>query len=407
MDDYIFYAASMVAIKLGFTVAVCVIVLRTHKQTPLLTPFLALFYFVDLIRTTEVLIGASSLFEIFPWFYYAGAPFYFFAPAAIYWHCRSVTLGGHSWKRHDFIWFVIPLAIIPLWISFFFLDKTAYLAVKNLQPDGQSFGVQLIILTIQSLFVLYRVVYIFVYIAILKLVRKRAENLRGFFSDDVSIVNYSLRRLLAPLAFLLLHTVSVDILVKFIPENPTTAEFLLFNIFPDILWLLATFQMAIVPIILGFGAVGKNIPNEFPLSMEENKDIKTNKLKYSKSMLDAKDLKALAIRIARAMKVEKLYLDSTLTLSTMARHLNVPSHHLTQCLNQEIGQKFFDYVNSWRVIEAKRLLDDPNMRKVNIINLAYAAGFNSKSTFNLAFKKHVGQTPTQYRSRSKTGDSDT
>ena len=60
-------------------------------------------------------------------------------------------------------------------------------------------------------------------------------------------------------------------------------------------------------------------------------------------------------------------------------------------------QNFFDYVNNYRVEEFKKLVNDPAKKDDKLIFLAYDAGFNSKSTFNTAFKKFTGQTPSDYR----------
>ncbi|MCZ6899895.1 MAG: helix-turn-helix domain-containing protein, partial [Bacteroidetes bacterium] len=76
---------------------------------------------------------------------------------------------------------------------------------------------------------------------------------------------------------------------------------------------------------------------------------------------------------------------------------NIPSHHLSQVINDRIGLNFFDFVNSYRIKEATRLLSDSQKSEYTIIELAYESGFNSKSTFNSAFKRFAGSTPTEFR----------
>ena len=65
----------------------------------------------------------------------------------------------------------------------------------------------------------------------------------------------------------------------------------------------------------------------------------------------------------------------------------------------ELRQNFYDYVNGCRIEEAKRLLQDAIHRKKTVLNILYEAGFNSKSAFNLAFKKYTGMTPTEFKNR--------
>ena len=70
---------------------------------------------------------------------------------------------------------------------------------------------------------------------------------------------------------------------------------------------------------------------------------------------------------------------------------------LSRILNQHFGKNFFEFINGYRVEEAKRLLRDPDQQTASMLDILAAAGFTSKSTFNSIFKKHLGQTPSQYR----------
>jgi AraC-like DNA-binding protein len=68
-------------------------------------------------------------------------------------------------------------------------------------------------------------------------------------------------------------------------------------------------------------------------------------------------------------------------------------------INEHLKVNFYDFVNGYRVEEAKRLLEDGSHGKKNFLEILYEAGFNTKSAFNRAFKKHAGMTPSQYKSR--------
>lgn len=62
-----------------------------------------------------------------------------------------------------------------------------------------------------------------------------------------------------------------------------------------------------------------------------------------------------------------------------------------------MGQNFFNLVNSYRIEKAQEILRDPDKQAITVLEILYEVGFNSKSSFNTAFKKHAGTTPTQYR----------
>ena len=80
------------------------------------------------------------------------------------------------------------------------------------------------------------------------------------------------------------------------------------------------------------------------------------------------------------MKEEKPFADEDLTLQSFAEELEIKSHQLSQILNEILGKNFFQFVNGYRIEEAKNLLKEERER--NILWVAYAVGFNSKSSFN-------------------------
>ena len=98
--------------------------------------------------------------------------------------------------------------------------------------------------------------------------------------------------------------------------------------------------------------------------------------------------------LIRLVETDKPYLESDLTLNTLADRLDIPLHHLSQIINQFEEQNFNDFINKYRVEEfIKRASRD---RHLSFLAIALDSGFNSKSTFNAVFRKHKGMTPTQY-----------
>jgi len=95
------------------------------------------------------------------------------------------------------------------------------------------------------------------------------------------------------------------------------------------------------------------------------------------------------------MGSQALYRDCLLNLRTLSQTLKERPHYLSQVINQDLGSTFYGYVSRHRIGEAKRLLlADPDR---SILEVALAVGFNSKSTFNAAFRANTGMTPREYR----------
>lgn len=91
------------------------------------------------------------------------------------------------------------------------------------------------------------------------------------------------------------------------------------------------------------------------------------------------------------------YLEPSLTIQELAKQVNIPVRDLSVLINHHMNQHFFDFINEYRIQKAMRILKDPSKNKLTILEILYEVGFNSKSSFNTAFKKHTHQTPTEFR----------
>lgn len=123
--------------------------------------------------------------------------------------------------------------------------------------------------------------------------------------------------------------------------------------------------------------------------------------KYEKSTLTPERAERYLKRLLNHMETEKPYVDGELTLPKLAERLSIPPQHLSQTINERLQQNFFDFVNTYRVEEAKRRLLDPAKQHYSVLAIAEEVGFNSKSAFNSVFKKHVRMTPSEFR-KAKT-----
>ncbi len=121
------------------------------------------------------------------------------------------------------------------------------------------------------------------------------------------------------------------------------------------------------------------------------------KNKYDKYGLKKNEIPALKETLLQFMDEEKPYLDCDLTLAQLAKKLNVYKHYLTQILNDELNQNFYDFINFYRVEEVKKNLSDKKSDQYTLLGIAFDAGFNSKSSFNRIFKNHTDITPSQYK----------
>lgn len=124
---------------------------------------------------------------------------------------------------------------------------------------------------------------------------------------------------------------------------------------------------------------------------------KEPKSRYATSGLREDTLVLWAERLHKAMEADNIYLLNELSLPQLAEHIRIKPHHLSQLLNQHIGQNFYDFINQARIGHACRLLQKADQ---SVLDIAFASGYNNKVSFYNAFKQFMGETPGNYRQRS-------
>jgi AraC-like DNA-binding protein len=115
------------------------------------------------------------------------------------------------------------------------------------------------------------------------------------------------------------------------------------------------------------------------------------------SVIETEKYDAIVLRLRGYMQQSKPFLDPYLSVETLAVKINLPSSELSLIINRVIGQHFFDFVNSYRINLAGEILIANEQHPKTVLEILYEVGFNSKSSFNTAFKKHFLMTPSQYR----------
>ncbi len=299
-------------------------------------------------------------------------PLLFLIGPLFYFYVRALT--GRQFKLHEKLWLhALPAGLCLISLLPFYLlsasEKIRHLEVEHQQPCAHC-------LIITWLFIIQLFAYL---IAAIRMV---VVHFAGIKQSHSSIEKINLRWL----QYLLSVFVIVWMVTLVIQLSAATPQ--AFNY----AWLL----VAVVMFLIGY--MGLRQPEIF--AGEENltsvSDIFPKK-KYEKSTLTTEKARDYLARLQKLMATEKPFLDKDLTLNSLAEKLALPSHHLSQIINERLQQNFFEFVNSYRVEEAKRLLTDPANKHLNLSEIGLEAGFNSVSSFNSVFKKFAQITPSRYQ----------
>lgn len=228
-----------------------------------------------------------------------------------------------------------------------------------------------------EVYMIARTVHILVYLALcLILLRTHSKNLRNSFSALERINLVWLRWLVLAYATGL---VAIVILAQL--DVPDTA----LHLFGTMVILIIGAKGLIQTEIFGHQAFPETAPKAGP--------------KYERSSLTREQAEKAEKLLLAVMENDRLYLDEELSLRTLSEKTGLPSGHVSQVLNERLKRNFYDFVNGFRVEEAKRILRDPRRGDQKILGIAFDTGFASKVAFNRVFKKYTGMTPSEYKNR--------
>ncbi len=151
-----------------------------------------------------------------------------------------------------------------------------------------------------------------------------------------------------------------------------------------------------------FGGIETEEPAEKQAGIQAGKQVeeaagKSTTEKYVKTQLTEDTQESYLKRLLQYMEKEKPYLDPNLSIKDVAQNISIPSYSISQVINSRLRKNFFHFVNDYRIDESKALLKDGKNGDRSVLEILYDCGFNSKSTFNKAFKKATGMTPSQYK----------
>ena len=123
-------------------------------------------------------------------------------------------------------------------------------------------------------------------------------------------------------------------------------------------------------------------------------------VKYEKSSLSEQEKSAIHHKILAEMEENRYYARNLASLKDLAQTIRESSHHVSQVINEVMGKSFFELLAWYRVEEAKRIMSGDREGKLTVEDIAEQVGYNSKSSFNIVFKKQTGLTPSEFRHTS-------
>jgi len=319
----------------------------------------------------------------YPFFIAITYPLLFWLGPFYYIYCRYLLDKFYKTTFKISLHFLPSLIVLLLMMPFYSMSNEAKVSLMSGIAQDGIIKIPTGQLIFMGAHVVQTVAYIF---ASYKFIGKKEKELKDFSSDVIVVKKIEWLNafsLYFSIYFLLYFIVVV--LLTFINSYQFQLDYLLLLI------------MAISIYAIGYSAISnpeifKAIP-EFDLqSFELNKEAPVDGSRNSNRFPELKE------KLLQYMDSNKPYLKSDLKISELADSLGVPYYQLSQLINDEFLVNFYDFINKYRVEEAKKLLLEDS-RNYKILAIAYEVGFNSKATFNRVFKKTTDLTPSEFKEK--------
>lgn len=368
---------------IGASFGVCLFIL-SHlwlKERVTSARYLGIFYVANIANILDEWFWHFEVWQVVPWLTNVYLPLLYLLAPSFYLYVKGLIdprQNNQLWanKKHVFGFITGALLCVP----YFVLDNDTKIARLS-APSGTLEHLGLITWgpTIALLLLMpFSLCYV---IAITKLLTQHLKTIKSYFSNidnrDLSWIRWSVIALFIAL--------TVSTIRIFLPDQLSEQSWQnnLFLTF-ELLWLLT---------------VGVLSATQGPIYNSKNESeralncVDTDKNKYQNSPMQISDIERIKQKLNDAM-ADGMYSDPNLTLRKLSDFTGIVEIRISQVLNTAMNEGFYDYINRWRIQAACEAMAQTQR---TILEIAFEVGFNSRSTFNQAFKKHVGITPSAYR----------
>ncbi|MEK8180484.1 helix-turn-helix domain-containing protein [Flavobacterium buctense] len=356
--------------------------------------WLSLFIFLCSLYIAPWMLGFAGWYDNQPYrdiLFYTPFQHLLLIGPVIYFYTQSLLNPSFRWTRKNFIHFIPSIAylvyILGLWIYDKFIFKDYFFYKDGLDKDFESWY--------QNIGLISMMIYFIASIRYYNLYRKLMYQVVSY-ADNV-LFKWIKTYLYAFLVMLSLPIV-LDIVSLFYPEiDSYTGTWWFFLFFSIIMYYIAITGYS-NPIITKIPFEISVFPNQPALLLQPNKseeviiDIEHETFHQQESP----ETTIWKSKIENLIAEKKLYQNPELTLTDLAKTLETNASVISKAVNQGFGLNFNDFINQYRIDAVKKAFDAGDHKKSTILGIAFDSGFNSKATFNRAFKKNTGLSPKDF-----------
>lgn len=310
--------------------------------------------------------------EYIPHLFYFGTSFTILWGPLLYLYVKSLTTRSSAFSTMDIFHFV-PFLLYFGWLTISFHVKDAN-AIREIMNNGGFFS-GVMWTNYYQVFYPYTLIYTLLTIPLIRSYHKDAKE------NFASMNKINLNWMIFIVAGFTVKVLS-DIWVFFAEYNTNS-------------WLIGIYVSRVVLFVFINILIFKSL--SWPVVFGNEWVESNGRRHHFSNQLKQRYLE----RLIEVVEHEKLYLNPDITLEKLSGKMDVSPRTLSSLLNESLNQNFYDFINGYRVKESQRIFLSPEESSKTILEVLYEVGFNSKSSFNTAFKKYTKQTPTEFRRTNK------
>ena len=352
------------------------IMLLLKKDNTVPNRLFAFIVFVFTIHLIEMATLATGLILYVPHLRMISYPLLFTMGPLLFLYAKSLE-SPFKWQWKYFLHFVPAITFLAWVFPYFLLSAAAKADTFELNAPNSLVSFDLGSYLMGALFYGYNFTYIF-------LVRQRLTRLlkKNHQTKNLASRTRWFLKILLAYALFIVSCLIFYLIMAIKGQYPTYYDY------------IHLISMALMIHVVGYFVINQPVLFNNQLQAPDQK-------KYEKSTLPQELVARYKKDLEAHMKLEKPYLNEDINLGVLAKAAGISKHHLSYILNQELGQSFYDFINQYRINEAKSLIQEQT-GDVVLIDIGYQAGFGNKVSFYRAFKKFEGLSPSEYLNQLNT-----
>ncbi len=369
MKISIFNVFLIIAALHGF--AVLFFIFKKEKRNSLPAIFVSVLILLIIIQIVWYVFFLEGILSDFPHLRRISDPLWFLFGPVLFFYNKSIINQNHKFILRDTLHFSPFIIHVIVNLPYYLLSAQEKIGITSSRVFTVEFFVFLIIFYIQILFYLYRIN--------LQLKNYIKEAKQQSANTEITSMEY-------------LYSVLTAFAIYFMIDFSVAAIMFIQDTMWFIYGYISFLFLTTIIYIIGYNFF-TNPENVIGVIREFKA--------YKKTNLGVIDIDNKLLQLNFLMVDKKLFLKTDLKLSDLALEIELSNHQLSELLNNKMNSSFYDFVNKYRVEEAKKKLLDPDFEKYTISSIALETGFNSSASFYRIFKKFENQSPNNWLKSQK------